>query len=266
MRSLRSGDADLRYELVGAGLPLVLLHPFPAHHEFWKSVARELSSRYQLIMPDLRAHGDSDAGEGPVTMDKLAHDLARVLDDAGAARAVCVGVSIGGYLLWQFWRLARVRVRALVVCNTKAQADSPEARANRLKVADDVLQRGTEPFIEGMLAKLLGRSTCESRLDLVDAARRMMQKMSPHDIAQVQRGMAARPDSVATLKDINVPTLVITGEEDILTPLADAELIHRNIPHSRLRVIPRAGHYSPYEQPEAAVRLLRQFLDALPPA
>jgi len=265
-RSVRSGDAEIVYEVLGAGPPVVLLHPFPAHHGFWKSVAPTLASQYQLFLPDLRGHGDSGAGDGPATMDKLAADLARVMDDSGLGRAVCVGVSIGGYLLWEFWRQARTRVRGLVVSNTKAQADSAEARANRLKTAEDVLKRGTEPFIESMLPKLMGKSTWERRPDLVDGARRMMQKMSPDDVAEVQRGMAARPDAVATLKTIDVPTLVITGDEDILTPLADADLIHRSIPHSQLKVIPRAGHYSAYEQPEAAVHLLRAFLQSLPPA
>jgi 3-oxoadipate enol-lactonase len=266
MQSLRSGDAEIVYDVVGTGPPVVLLHPFPAHHGFWKSVAQGLSSRYRLLLPDLRAHGDSGAGQGPATMEKHAGDLLRVMDDAMVGRAVCVGVSIGGYVLWEFWRRERTRVRALVVCNTKAQPDNTEARANRLKAAEDVLKRGTEPFIESLLPRLMGSTTVESRPDLVDGARRMMQKMSPDDIAQVQRGMAERPDSVATLKTINVPTLVITGEEDVLTPVADADLIHRNIPRSQLQVISKAGHFSPYEQPEAALHLLRRFLDALPPA
>jgi pimeloyl-ACP methyl ester carboxylesterase len=114
-----------------------------------------------------------------------------------------------------------------------------------------------------MIAKLLGKTTREMRPDLVEGAWRMMRKMSPDDVAQVQRGMAERPDSVDTLKTINVPTLLVTGGEDPLTGVNEAELMRQHIPGSQVRVIPKAGHYSPWEQPAEAARLLRQFLDGL---
>ena len=152
---------------------------------------------------------------------------------------------------------------ALVLCNTKAQSDTPEARANRLQSADDVIQRGTESFFESMLPKLLGGTTRRSRPDLVEGALRMMRKMSAEDVAGVQRGMAERPDSVPTLKTINVPTFIITGDEDILTGVAEAELMKHNIPGSEMRVVAKAGHFSPWEQPEEVGRLLRQFLDSV---
>ena len=126
-----------------------------------------------------------------------------------------------------------------------------------------MLERGTEPFLESMIPRLLGKTTRENRPDLVDGALRMMRKMSPDDIAQVQRGMAERPDSVDTLKTINVPTLLVTGEEDILTGMNEAELMRRHIAGSQLRVIPKAGHYSPWEQPAETSRLLRQFLEGV---
>lgn len=264
MERIRSGDAEIAYDVLGEGAPVVLLHPFPAHHEFWNSIAERLAPRYRVLLPDLRGHGDSGVGEGPATMGKHAADVARVCDEAGVGRAVFVGVSIGGYILFEFWRRYQARVRALVLSDTRSQADTEEGRANRLKSAEDVLQRGPEPFVDSMLPKLLGESTHRGRPDLVQAAKRMMMKMSAEDIAQVQRGMAARPDSVETLKTIKVPTLLLVGSEDTLTPVADAELMHGNIAGSRLRVIARGGHYSPFEQSEATLPLLRQFLDRLP--
>lgn len=266
MERIKCGDAEIAYEVRGEGAPVVLLHPFPAHHEFWNPVAERLDTRYRVLLPDLRGHGDSGVGEGPATMEKHAADLARVCDEAGVGRAVFVGVSIGGYILFEFWRRYRQRVRALVLSDTRPQADSEEGRANRLKAAEDVLQRGPEPFIDSMLPKLLGESTHRARPDLVQAAKRMMMKMSPEDIAQVQRGMAVRPDSMETLKTINVPTLLLVGSEDTLTPLADAELMRQNIAGSQLRVIPRGGHYAAFEQSDATLPLLRQFLDGLPPS
>jgi 3-oxoadipate enol-lactonase len=258
---VRSGDAAIAYRVIGDGPPVVLLHPFPANHEFWLPAAEALASRYRLILPALRGHGDSDAGNGPATMEKHAADIARVMDDAKLGRAVLAGVSIGGYAIFEFWRRNRARVAAMGLFNTKAGADSAEARAARLSSANDVLERGTELFFEGMIPRLLGKTTRETRPDLVDGALHMLRKMSPENVAQVQRGMADRPDSLETLKTMNVPALIVTGDEDILTGLNEAQLMNRQISGSQLRVIAKAGHYSPWEQPEEATKLLRQFLD-----
>jgi 3-oxoadipate enol-lactonase len=263
MPRITSDDAEISYEVAGSGPSVVLLHPFPVHHEFWLPVAQILSSRYRLILPDLRGHGESSLGNGPAAMQKHAADIARVMDAAGVDRAPLIGVSVGGYAIFEFWRGFRDRATALVLCNTKAPADSPEARANRLQTADDVLQRGTEPFFESMIQKLLGESTRRSRPELAEGALRMMRKMSAENVAGVQRGMAERSDSIATLKTITVPTLIITGDEDLLTGLPEAELMKQNIPGSQMKVVAKAGHYSPWEQSDEVGRLLRQFLDSV---
>jgi 3-oxoadipate enol-lactonase len=253
MERLCSDDAEISYEIRGSGPPVVLLHPFPCHHEFWNPVAAALDSRYRLILPDLRGHGESEIGEGPALM----------LDAAGIGKAAFVGCSIGGYILFEFWRRFRARVTSLALCDTRPQADTAEGRANRLKAAAAVLEQGTEPFIESMIPKLMGRTTVTTRPDLVDGARAMMRKMSAEDISLVLRGMAERPDSVADLKSINVPTLIVIGEEDVLSTVADGELMRQNIAVSQLKVIPKAGHYAPWEQPEAVGTVLRQFLDSV---
>ena len=261
MTRIKNNDAEIFYWTVGDGPPVVLLHPFPVHHEFWLPVAESLATRYRLILPDLRGHGDSGIGEGPATMQKHAADVARVMDDADVGRAPIIGVSIGGYVIFEFWRQYRGRAAAIGLLNTKAPADATDARAGRLQAAADVLERGTEPFFESMIPKLLGKSTRDNRPDLVTAALGMMRKMSPEDIAQVQRGMAERPDSMDVLKTINVPTLIVTGDEDIMTGINEAERMRQLIAGSQLRVIQKAGHYSPWEQPQEAAKLLRAFLD-----
>jgi len=261
MERVRSGDAEIVYEIQGNGPPVVLLHPFPSHHEFWNPIAPALNSRYRLITPDLRGHGDSEIGEGPALMSKHAHDVARVMDTAGVGKAAFIVCSIGGYISFEFWRRFRERVSALVLCDSRPQADTAEGRANRLKAAADVLEQGTEQFIESMAPKLMGRTTVGTRPDLVDGARRMMKKMSPQDISLVLRGMAERPDSVGDLKTINVPTLIVMGEEDVLSTGPDGDLMRQNIAGSQLKVIPKAGHYAPWEQPAMVGKILRQFLD-----
>src|ERR1700686_3164035 len=194
-------------------------------------------------------------------MQKHASDIARVLDAARIGKAAFIGCSIGGYILFEFWRRFRERVSSLALCDTRPQADTAESRTNRLKAAAAVLEQGTEPFIEGMIPKLMGRTAVATRPDLVDGARAMMRKMSAEDISLVLRGMAERPDSVADLKSIDVPTLIVIGEEDLLSTVADGELMRQNIAGSQLKVVPKAGHYAPWEQTEAVGTVLRQFLD-----
>ncbi|HYN14333.1 MAG TPA: alpha/beta fold hydrolase [Terriglobales bacterium] len=260
---LSSDDAEIFYTVMGAGPPVVLLHPFPANHKVWLPAAELLAGRYRLIVPDLRGHGQSSAGAGPATMQKHATDLLRLSEACGVGKAVFAGVSIGGYVLFEFWRRHRERVSGLILCDTRAGADTDEGRANRLKAADDAEKQGPVPFVDSMIPKLLGDTTRTTRPDLVERARKMMLEMSAAGIAAVQRGMAARPDSVADLKTINVPTLVMVGAEDTLTPLSEAEFMQRGIAGSRLQVAPRAGHYAVFEQHEAAGKAIRGFLDGI---
>lgn len=263
MKRITSDDAEIVYEIVGDGPPVVLLHAFPANHELWLPAAQAFSSRYRLILPDLRGHGDSQIGYGPAGMEKHAADIARVCDQEEVGRSVFAGVSIGGYVLFEFWRRYRGRVAGLILSDTRAQADTREGRVARLESAADVLERGSEPFIESMIPRLLGKTTLDARPDLVATVRKMMMKMSPEDISLVQKGMAERPDSVSTVKTINVPTLILMGDEDSLTPLSDGELMRQNIPGAQLKVVPRGGHYAVFEQAQAVGLLVRQFLDSL---
>jgi 3-oxoadipate enol-lactonase len=263
MPTFRSGDAHLFYEVVGSGPDLVLLHPFPLNHHFWNSVSEQLSTRYRLLLPDLRAHGDSELGEGPATMQKLSDDLSRLCREERIKKAFFVGVSIGGYLLFDFWRRHRDHVAALVLANTRPGAETHEGKVNRLQLADRVLREGTDRFIEEMLSKLLSQTTRTNRPDIVDAARKMMQAMSPGDIAGVQGGMAERADSVATLATINVPALIIAGEEDSV-PLSEFELMRQHILGSQLHVVSQAGHYAALEKPAEFGALLRTFFDGVP--
>ena len=262
MSTFRSGDAQLSYEVVGDGPDVVLLHPFPLNRRFWDSVVGQLSTRYRVVLPDLRAHGDSELGEGPATMQKLADDLAGLGREENIRKAFFVGVSIGGYLIFEFWRRHGDQVAALVLANTRPAAETPEGKANRLQLADRVLREGTASFIEEMLTKLLSQTTRTNRPDIVDAARKMMQSMSAEDIAAVQRGMAERPDSVAMLATISVPTLIVAGDEDSI-PLSEFELMRQHIYGSRLQVISQAGHYAALEKPAEFGVLLRTFFDGL---
>ena len=261
---VRSNDTDIFFDVIGNGTPVIFLHPFPANHGFWLPVAGPLSTRYKIILPDLRGHGQSGPGEGAATMAKHAEDLARVCDACGVGRAAFVGCSIGGYILFEFWRRFGNRVEALALCNTKAAPDNDEARKARLQSATDVLERGPEWFIDSMVPKLIGETTRRNRPDLVEAARRIMMQSSAAGISAVQKGMAERPDSVPTLGTIAVPTLIIAGDEDQATPLDQAEMMRSGIRGSRLTTIRKAGHYAAFEQSQEVTQVLRDFLGAVP--
>lgn len=256
-----SDDAEIHYETMGAGAPVVLLHPFPVHHGFWLPVAEKLASRYRLILPDLRGHGESTPGRGAATMQKHAEDLLRLLDREGLARAMFAGISISGYVLMQLWRQAQERFDALVLMNTRAGADSDEVRAGRIKAIENVRAHGPAAFLDAQLPRLLGETTRRTRPDIAARARELMQPMTIAGIAAVQQGMAERPDSTETMRSIRVPTLIIGGNEDQVIPLDDLLLMQRLVPGSRLEVIDRTGHFTALEKPDELARLLRQFLE-----
>jgi 3-oxoadipate enol-lactonase len=261
---VKSEDADIFYDVLGEGPAVVLLHAFPVDHGLWQPVAERLANRYRVVLVDLRGHGDSDPGQGPATMEKHAGDLVRVCDAAGVGEAVFGGVSIGGYVLFEFWRRCRHRAAALILADTRAQSDSEQARAARLQAADDVEKNGPDAFLDSLVPKLLGETTRRNRPDLVASARAMMDRMTVAGIAAVQRGMAIRSDSVPTLSSIDVPTLLLFGWEDSVTPAADGELMRRFIPNSRLQIVPQGGHFTVFERQDDVFSLMRNFLDELP--
>ncbi len=258
---LRSDDIDLFYEVRGEGPDVVMLHPFPSDHNYWLPLTRHLESRFRLVLPDLRGLGRSGVGEGATTMAKVAADVLRLCDELKIGRAAFVGCSVGGYVLFEFWRRSRERVKALVLMDTKAGADTDEGRAARLKNAEDVLQKGPEWAIEQLMPKLLGPVTMNSRLDVVEQAKATMRQASAAGIAAFQRGMAERPDSTTTLAAMDAPALVLGGEDDALSPVSELERLARGIPQAELKIVARAGHYAALEQPDEVGPLVREFLE-----
>jgi pimeloyl-ACP methyl ester carboxylesterase len=224
-------------------------------------MARHLESRFRLILPDLRGLGRSAVGQGATTMPTLAEDLLRLCDELKIGRAVFVGCSVGGYVLFEFWRRHRERVKALVLMDTKAGVDSEEARAGRLKNAEDILQKGPGWAIEQMMPKLLAPVTMSSRLDLVESARQTMLQARAPGLAALQRGMAARAGSTSTLAAIDVPVLLLGGENDAPSPPSELEGMARAIAGAELKIVARAGHFAAFEQPDEVGRLVREFLD-----
>ncbi|HUY34633.1 MAG TPA: alpha/beta fold hydrolase [Pirellulales bacterium] len=248
----------------GDGPPLLFVHGFPLDHTMWRGQLAEFATAYRVIAPDLRGFGASGIGEAAVTMEQFADDLAAILDTLGVREPVAlVGLSMGGYVAWQFVRKYRCRLRALVLCDTKAAADSPEAAESRLKVAETVLADGTEALARAMVPKLFAKRTIENRSPVVEAVRKVILQCNRQGVAAAQRGMAARPDVTDMLATIDVPTLVIVGEDDVISPPEEMRRIAQAIPGSRLVAIPKAGHLAPLENPAAFNAALGEFLAAV---
>jgi 3-oxoadipate enol-lactonase len=262
-----SGDAQLFYTVQGEGRDLVLLHPMPCNHRFWLELATALTPKYRVILPDLRGHGQSQAGDGPITMEKLGQDLVRLLDELNIPRAMFAGCSIGGYALFELWRTVPARISALAFCCSRPQADSEANRARREEWIQNIAERGTGEWIESMLEQLIGATARRRAPEKIGEAREMMQSVSSSSAIALQHGLAARPDSAETAKTIRVPTCVLAGGEDQSSTTADmrllADLIRSGGFGAEFTGIHDAGHYAPWEQPLLVGRLLRRFFDSL---
>lgn len=260
------GD-QLFYTTMGSGPTVVLLHPTPVDHRFWNEAADILAPRYRLIIPDLRGHGQSEPGEGAITMAKLAADTVRLLDHLGVYRAMFAGCSIGGYTLYELWRTIPARIEALAFCCSKPQADDDAARAKRGENIALIQKSGAVAFINATLESVMGPTAHRRWPHKVAEAREMMLAMPAANLMAVQQGLAARPDSVATAQTLRIPCCVIAGGEDPGSTPADMRLLTEQIRNggygAESHEIPDAGHFAPFEQPELVGRLLRQFFDSV---
>ncbi|MCC7010999.1 MAG: alpha/beta fold hydrolase [Planctomycetes bacterium] len=258
----------LQHREFGSGRPLVLVHGFPFHGEQWDAVARELASVARCLVPDLRGFGRSawPAQSAPDvwTMEQHAEDLAEWLDHLRVDEPlVLAGFSMGGYVAWPFLRAHRERLRGLALCNTRAIADTTEGAAGRAKLAARALLEGAAPVIEGMLPKLLAPHTLAARPEVVSAVRRLMEVAAPNALAAALHGMARRPDSTPLLGSLDVPTLVVVGEHDAISSVAEMRGIATAIRGARLVEIANAGHMTTHENPAALARALREFITSL---
>jgi pimeloyl-ACP methyl ester carboxylesterase len=242
---------------------LVLIHGFPFSSAIWRPQLDAPPAGWRVIAPDLRGFGGSGPAGSRITMDGLARDVAALIRHVGARNAVIGGLSMGGYVAFGVIRCAPKLVRALVLSDTRATADSAEGRQGRLKNAKHVQANGTAALIDAMVPRLLHADT-RAKLPHVEQELRAIMNASPaKSVVAALLGMAERPDSSPDLRSINVPTQVIVGENDEITPPGDAQLLVRAIRGARLEVIPNAAHLPNLEQPAAFNRVLASFLKDL---
>lgn len=257
---IATNNTRLAVETIGDGAPVLFIHGFPLSREMWRPTAERLKDRYLCILPDLRGHGESPATES-VSIAEFADDLAGMLAELKIVPpCAVVGLSMGGMIAFEMFRRHRARVGALGLIDTRANAEPPEGKERREKLAQAALREGSKAVADTMIDKMFAKS--------FDASQRehwygLMCATQPQGVAAASRALADRPDSLPTLAKINVPTLVVAGDQDEITPPDSLREIHRGIPGSRFVIIPNAGHVPPVEQPDLFAGTLRNFLDDL---
>lgn len=262
MKTLVNG-VNLAYTDEGKGLPVIFVHAFPLNRAMWTAQVSALSDRFRVLTVDLRGHGESLPAPGPSSIDELALDLKELLDRLAIPQAVFVGLSMGGYVLFALYRRYAERIKALVLADTRAQADTDEGRAGRFAMIHRAESEGAGAIAEIMIPRLLSPASIQSRPDLVEAVRNMILRTPVSTITADLRAMADRPNSIPLLNQIVCPTLILVGELDQGTPPSDAHLMANAIPGSRLEVIPGAGHLSNLEQSKAFNGALASFLKSI---
>lgn len=258
-------DIQVHWRESGRGEAVLFIHGFPFHGGQWEEQIDVLPERWRLLAPDLRGFGGTEAGTGggPLEMDLFADDLAAFLDTLEIERAVVCGLSMGGYIAFALWRWHPTRVRALVLCNTRAAGDTREGRTKRRELAARIEREGASAAVAELLPKLVSEHTRRERPEVIERVRGMIEATPPPTLIQALDGLAVRPDSTDLLPTIDVPTLLIAGSEDRMTPVSDLEFLAGAIPDARLQVIEGAGHLTNLEAPTAFNLALVHFLEAL---
>ena len=255
------GSLKLHVAIRGAGPPLLFVHGFPLDHTSWQPQLEAFSTQARVIVPDLRGFGRSDVTPGKVTMERFADDLAELLDALQVEEPVTLcGLSMGGYIAWQFWLRHRSRLGRLILCDTRSAADSPEAAVGRRQNADRVLQHGVRPLAEAMLTKLFAPATAAQHPELVSQIQQVMCASPVEGVAAALRGMAERPDMTSRLPEIDLPALIICGALDGISPPVEMREMADTMPHATYVEIPHAGHLAPLENPAAVNAAMRAWL------
>jgi len=257
MRTAQVGGAEMAYRDEGQGQPILLIHAFPMSSAMWEDQIDALATRFRVMAPDLRGFGATARGSGAASLDQHADDLAALLDRLGIEKATVAGISMGGYITFALLRRHRARIERLILADTRAGTDSEEAKQGREKNARLAEAEGASAIAGQMLPKLLSAGAPDT---VRDEVRKIVEANDPAGLAAALRAMAARPDSTPLLPTIDVPTLIIVGSEDELTPPNEARAMHAAIAGSRLVEIPGAGHLSNLEAPDRLNAAVVEFM------
>lgn len=259
------GRFSIGYDTAEAGPVLVLIHAFPLSRAMWAPQFAGLADHALVIAPDVFGFGESSLPAGAWTVDSMADSLAAFLPGIGADEPVVLGgLSMGGYVALAFARRHPERLRGLILADTRAEPDTAEGKVNREKTIAQARENGPVAVFETMMPKMLTERSRVERPELVAEVRRITAGQSTAGVAAALAALRDRPDATPGLATVRVPTLVLVGAEDAITPPDAARTMAAAIPGARLEVLPSAAHLSNMEAPNEFNRLVRSFLDSLP--
>jgi pimeloyl-ACP methyl ester carboxylesterase len=264
MPDINLNGVTLHYTDQGQGLPLVLIHGFPFDGHMWDAQVAGLSDRCRVIIPDMPGFGGSRT-DRPYTIKSLADDLHTFLAQINALPCVFGGLSMGGYISFAFVTRYPKDLKGLVLIDTKCQADNSEAKQNRMKTIETSRTLGLKPIADQMVPKLLAPDTLQNKPEVVQRLRTIIEASSLQGIEYASLAMRDRRDYGSELPSIPVPTLILVGDADVLSPPPIATAMCAQIPRAEVVLIRGAGHMSPMEQPDQVNTALREFLDQLKP-
>ena len=255
---------NLSYDDLGEGsIPIIFLHGYPFDKTMWQNQLDFLKSSNRVIACDIRGFGKSKDEESALRIDLFAADLIKFMDKLNIDKAIICGLSMGGFIALNAMRKFPERFEALILCDTQCIADTAEVKAKRYKTIDEIKAGGATEFSEGFTKSVFHENSLSDKKELVDALRSVVFANSEHIITMGLTALAERTETCTTLGAITVPTLIICGREDTVTPLAQSEYMHENIKGSILQVIDHAGHVSNLEHPDEFNKHLLGFLNGL---
>jgi 3-oxoadipate enol-lactonase len=244
-----------------SAMPVTFLHGFPFSHEMWNAQLEVVSTKYRAVAYDIRGHGYSDVGDGQFTIEGHVDDLVALLDHLKIPKTVVVGLSMGGYITLRALQRHPGRFSAAVLCDTRSEADTDESRLKRFTGVKSVKQDGSAQFADDFVKVVFAPASLTRRPDAVAFIHKIIERTSPLSIAGTLIALASRTDTTASLPAITVPTLILVGEHDAITPPAASRAMHGKIVNSELRIIPGAGHMSNLENPDVFNHTLMSFLE-----
>jgi len=242
---------------------IIFIHGFPLNLSMWANQVEILKDNFRVITYDIRGHGESDAGNEAFSIELFVSDLIGLMDILKIDKASLCGLSMGGYIALNAIENYPDRFEALVLCDTNCMADSPEAKAKRMKSVESIIKNGVNQYADGNVINLFAPESLMSKVEEVTAVKQMIINTSELALCSALLALSSRSETCSKLNEIHVPTLILVGEKDILSPVTNAKFMHENIKNSTLEIIENAGHLSNIENPEKFNQHLKLFFESV---
>lgn len=243
---------------------IIFIHGFPLNKTMWSKQVTTLKENYRVVAYDIRGHGNSETGDDDFSIEVFVSDLLSLMDALKIDKAILCGFSMGGYIALNAIENYPERFTALLLCDTNCTEDMPEAKENRMKAIENIKEKGVAQYADESLKKLFAPTSISNQIKEVAIVREMIMKTTTQSLYKSLTALAKRKETCSKLHEIKVPTLIMVGKEDIITPPEVALRMHEKIKGSKFHIIENAGHLSNMENPAEFNKQLSEFLLSIP--